>query len=46
VAFVDNAGNDIGASGCSALAEALPQLSALKQLKLYSNFQIIFFPPA
>ncbi len=31
------AGNSIGDSGCSALAQALPHLSALQQLNLESN---------
>jgi hypothetical protein len=31
------AGNKIGPSGCSALSQALPHLSALQQLDLESN---------
>jgi hypothetical protein len=31
------AGNAIGPSGCSALAKALPQLSALQELNLGCN---------
>jgi hypothetical protein len=39
------AGNKIGDSGCSALAQALPHLSALQQLNLGSNLLlfILFF---
>jgi hypothetical protein len=31
------AGNEIGPSGCSALSQALPHLSALQQLDFESN---------
>ena len=35
------AGNDIGPSGCSALAQALPHLSALQQLDLGCNLILL-----
>jgi hypothetical protein len=37
------AGNRIGASGCSALAQALPHLSALQKLNLECNLISFFF---
>jgi hypothetical protein len=37
------AGNVIGASGCSALAQALPRLSALQELNLRSNLILFMF---
>jgi hypothetical protein len=40
--FTRAAGNDIGDSGCSALAEALPHLSALQELHLGSNYYFYF----
>jgi hypothetical protein len=36
------AGNKIGASGCSALAQALPHLSALRELNLGCDL-ILFY---
>ena len=36
--FSHAAGNKIGDSGCTALAGALPHLSALQSLNLYGNY--------